>query len=130
MTKQYTDPFIPQFNLELNMTDPRSQSQSQSQSKNKDSLQNLVVLVPLSDESLDKLKKLCKVVHYHPDGNVPSEVMGEGEVWFTGTSAFPDIVKTVEDVPKARVLQLSSGMSLPRLAPAGKSDGHGHRHGD
>jgi hypothetical protein len=37
--------------------------------------------------------------------------MGEGEVWFTGTSAFPDIVKSVEDVPKARVLQLSSGTS-------------------
>ena len=114
MTKQYTDPTIPQFNLELDMTDPRPQSEGQqrshTESASKDSLQNLVVLVPLSDESLDKLKELCKVVHYHPDGNIPKKVMGEGEVWFTGTSAFPDVVETVEDVPKARVLQLSSGM--------------------
>ena len=115
MTKQYTDPTIPQFKLEFNMTDPRPQyqgrQQSHTESASKDSLQNLVVLVPLSDESLEKLKKLCKVVHYHPDGNIPKKVMGEGEVWFTGTSAFPDIVETVEDVPKARVLQLSSGTS-------------------
>lgn len=117
MTKQYTDPTIPQFNLELNMTDPRPQYQGQqhshTESASKDSLQNLVVLVPLSDESLDKLKKLCKVVHYHPDGKIPKNVIGEGEVWFTGTSAFPDVVETVEDVPKARVLQLSSGTSSP-----------------
>lgn len=120
MTKQYIDPTIPQFNLELNMTDPRPQFQGRQQSHiesaSKDSLQNLVVLVPLSDESLNKLKELCKVVHYHPDGKIPKRVMGEGEVWFTGTSAFPDVVETVEDVPKARVLQLSSGMSCSTLS--------------
>jgi hypothetical protein len=128
MTKQYTDPSIPQFKLELNMTDPRAQYHPRSESKS-ESLQNLVVLVPLSDGALDKLKKLCKVVHYHPDGNAPTEVMGEGEVWFTGTSAFPDIVKTVEDVPKARVLQLSSGMSPYSLNSLldGKVEGHVHR---
>jgi hypothetical protein len=75
-------------------------------------LENLVVLVPISSSSLDKLKDLCKVVHYHPDGQVPHKVFKEGEVWFCGTTPFPEEVKSVDDVPKARVLQLSSGKSI------------------
>jgi hypothetical protein len=80
-------------------------------------LDNLVILVPISPQSLDKLRSLCRTVHYYPyapsgGGKVPKHVLKEGEVWFCGTSAFPEEVGSVEDVPNARVLQLSSGQSL------------------
>ena len=38
-------------------------------------------------------------------------MLEEGEVWFTGTEAFPSVIKSIEDVPKARVVQLASGES-------------------
>jgi hypothetical protein len=82
-------------------------------------LQTLVITIPLTDPTLEKLHSHFPNIHYHPDGDLSKEkdgkVLREGEVWFTGIGAFPDVVESIEDVPKARVLQLMSGESYPLL---------------
>jgi hypothetical protein len=72
-------------------------------------------MVPLSDSSLDKLRKIFKKVHYHWDGIVPDHVRDEAEVWFSGVTAFPENVRSMGDIPRARILQLSSGTSSSPL---------------
>lgn len=85
-------------------------------------LQTLVVTVSLSPESIDKLKSLFKHVHYHPDAKVPKDVITKAEVWFTNWQGIPEVVETIDDIPKLRLLQLSSGSSdaRPRGAIEGK----------
>ena len=106
------------FYLDLTMTrhEPSSRSSSDSKPKVPDRyiLQTLVLLVPVSDQALEKLHEHFPNIHYFPDGDISKggkKVLEEGEVWFTGTEAFPSVIKSIEDVPKARVVQLASGES-------------------
>jgi hypothetical protein len=77
-------------------------------------LQTLVITIPLPDPTLEKLHSHFPNIHYFPDGDLSKDkkVLEEGEVWFTGTGAFPSEVEKIEDVPKAELLQLVSGRSL------------------
>jgi hypothetical protein len=72
-------------------------------------LQTLAVTVTLSPGSIDKLKKIFKTVHYHPDGKVPEKLLGDIEVWFANYAAFPEVVESLDQIPKVRLLQISSG---------------------
>jgi hypothetical protein len=105
----------PTFYLDLTMTrhDPYSRSYPKPKVPDRYILQTLVITIPLSDQTLEKLRYHFPNIHYHPDGKVSKggKALKEGEVWFTGTGAFPDVVEKIEDVPKARVLQLASGQS-------------------
>jgi hypothetical protein len=42
-------------------------------------------------------------------------VRDEAEVWFSGVTAFPENVRSMGDIPRARILQLSSGTSSSPL---------------
>lgn len=74
-------------------------------------LQTLAITVTLTPGSIDKLKKLFKTVHYYPTGQVPKKLLGEIEVWFGTWAGFPEVVERLEEIPKVRILQISSGMS-------------------
>jgi len=80
-------------------------------------LQTLVITIPLTDATLEKLHLHFPNIHYFPDADLSKDkkVLKEGEVWFTGTGAFPGVVETIEDVPKAKLLQLVSGEYLSLL---------------
>lgn len=74
-------------------------------------LQTLAITVSLSPESIDKFKKLFKTVHYYPEGDIPKKLLGEIEVWFASWFAFPEVVESLDEIPRLRILQLSSGRS-------------------
>jgi hypothetical protein len=102
----------PTFYLDITMTRHEPTYYPKPKVPDRYILQSLVITIPLSDEALAKLRNHFPTIFYHPDGNVSEKdgkALKEGEVWFTGTGAFPGIVKSIEDVPKARVVQLASG---------------------
>jgi len=107
---------IPTLYLDLTMTRHESRMESYPKPKVPDRymLQTLVITIPLTDPTLEKLHLHFPNIHYYPDGDLSKDkkVLGEGEVWFTGTGAFPGVVEKIEDVPKARLLQLVSGKSI------------------
>lgn len=78
-------------------------------------LDTLVVTAPISDTKLRELKKAFKVVHNYPGGeNVPAEVIEEAQIWYTTWMGLPKSVKTIEEVPNTKAIQLSSG-KIPNL---------------
>ena len=74
-------------------------------------LQTLAITVNLSPESVDKFKKLFKTVHYYPTGAVPKHLLKDVEVWFATWAGFPEVVESLDQIPKVRILQISSGTS-------------------
>lgn len=103
----------PTFYLDLKMTrHEHTRSYPKPKVPDRYILQTLVITLPISNESLEKLHLHFPNIHYRPNGQLDRKVMGEGEVWFTGFTAFPASVGTIEDIPKARVLQLTSGTSF------------------
>lgn len=74
-------------------------------------LQTLAITVALSPESIDKFKTLFKTVHYYPTGQVPKALLADIEVWFANWAGFPEVVESLDQIPKVRILQISSGAS-------------------
>ena len=70
----------------------------------------------ITPESLEKLKKTFKTVHYYPDCDLPKRYWEETEVWYTRYVGFPGDVR-LGDIPNTKVLQLASGMFLPSPLP-------------
>lgn len=68
----------------------------------------LILNWPVSDEALAKLRDTFTTVHYHPEGDVPDQAKKEGDVWFSRWAGLPNDLK-LEEVPKLRLLQLTSG---------------------
>lgn len=69
--------------------------------------------IKLSDEALEKLRKVFIKVHYHPDNHVPKEEWKNIEIWYSRYDGFPQEIQRVEDIPRTRAIQLTSGMSSP-----------------
>lgn len=72
-------------------------------------LQTLAITVNLSPESIEKFKKLFKTVHYYPTGAIPKHLLKDVEVWFATWAGFPEVVESLNQIPKVRILQISSG---------------------
>jgi hypothetical protein len=111
---------IPTLYLDLTMTrHEETRSYPKPKVPDRYMLQTLVITVPLTDPTLEKLRLHFPNIHHFPNGELSKEkdgkVLREGEVWFTGIGAFPSVVESIEDVPKARVLQLMSGEFSPLL---------------
>ena len=80
-------------------------------------LRNLVITKSdLSPTMIDTLKQRFERVGVYPDGKVPEEEVREADVWFSEPFGFPsDVVGTLSDIPRLKLLQISSGqlMILP-----------------
>ncbi|ORY21380.1 D-isomer specific 2-hydroxyacid dehydrogenase [Naematelia encephala] len=68
----------------------------------------LAVCANISKSKLDELKKEFHTVHYHPDAKIPDEILKDIDIWFTRYLGFPANVKSLEQIPKTRLLQLTS----------------------
>ncbi|ORX39585.1 D-isomer specific 2-hydroxyacid dehydrogenase [Kockovaella imperatae] len=72
-------------------------------------LQTLALLYKVSDETLDRVKKTFKTVHYHPDGSpISKEHLAEIEVWAATWRGLPEEVESLDELKKTKLVQLMS----------------------
>jgi hypothetical protein len=70
---------------------------------------NVVITVPLADWKLEQVRPHAINLHYHPDGQVPTEVLAKADIWFTSWTGFPKDVTSLDQIPQTKVIQLTSG---------------------
>lgn len=73
--------------------------------------EDVVITAPIAQWKLDEILPLAARVHYHPDNKVPDDVLKQAEIWFTTWTGFPSNVTQLDQIPKTRVIQLTSGES-------------------
>lgn len=74
-----------------------------------DSFESVVITVTLSQWKLAEVRRLFKNVFYHPDGKVPEEHLALVDIWYTSWLGLPKDIKTISQIPRTRIVQLSSG---------------------
>jgi len=76
------------------------------------------VVVSVEPESLIKLQKVFKKVHYHPNGNIPVDAAKEAQLWLTSNKAIPANVAPIAELPNLRHIQLVSAGAEKALPTA------------
>lgn len=66
----------------------------------------------ISLAKLDEIRAAFKTVHYHPDGQVPDDHLAEVDMWFTSWTGLPPNVTSLKQIPRTKVIRLSSGQCL------------------
>ena len=74
-------------------------------------LTNLIITIPNTSIALrDRFEKRFRSVHIASDGTpIPPDVLSSADVWFAFHTGLTPDVKSLEDIPKLRLLQLVSG---------------------
>lgn len=67
------------------------------------------VTMPISKSKLAQLEEHFPRVLYRPDGKVSDEELQEVDMWYTSWTGLPTNVETLDQIPRTRVVQLSSG---------------------
>lgn len=63
----------------------------------------------ISEPALDKLRKFFKTVHYFVnDEPISSEILGSTEILFTGGGKLTKHIKSLDDLPKLKHIQMGS----------------------
>ncbi|WVW86486.1 hypothetical protein I302_108534 [Kwoniella bestiolae CBS 10118] len=84
---------------------------------------NAVITVEVSESKLEEVKRVYKNVYYHPDENVPEEELKVADIWFATWTGLPTCVKSLDQIPNMKVLQLSSaGANKALYSPIMSSD--------
>lgn len=73
-----------------------------------DPFESVVITVTLSDRKLAEVRRVFKNVFYHPDGKVPEEHLALVDIWYTSWLGLPKDIKTISQIPRTRIVQLSS----------------------
>ncbi|RSH87130.1 hypothetical protein EHS25_003621 [Saitozyma podzolica] len=76
----------------------------------------VAVAVEIFPEGLDKLRGTFKTVHYHPDGDVPSEVASSVQLLLTTNKGLPPKFKSVQELPRLQHVQMISAGADKALA--------------
>lgn len=72
-------------------------------------LDTLLVTKANSPAALDKMRSTFKTVHYYPDNaSIPSDALQTSQMLFTGGGKFASSIKSLEDLPKLRHIQMAS----------------------
>jgi hypothetical protein len=74
-------------------------------------LDTLCCTVNLSSSKLDEIKPNFKTVHFHPDKNIPKDVLADIDVWFTHGTGIPGDITDIEAIPRTKLIQITSGGS-------------------
>ena len=74
-------------------------------------LTNIIVSVPkINNATLDRLHKRFQSVYIASDDTpIPPDVLSSAHVWFAYYFGLTKEVKSLDDIPKLRLLQLASG---------------------
>ncbi|KAK6909226.1 oxidoreductase [Kwoniella mangroviensis CBS 10435] len=80
--------------------------------------ENAVITVELSDSKLEEVKKAYQNVYYHPDGQVPEHHLKVADIWYANWSGFPPCVAALGQIPRVKILQLSSAGANDALQSA------------
>jgi hypothetical protein len=75
-----------------------------------DGYHHAAVTVVLSDGKLDEVKAKFEHVHYYPHGDFPDELLDRIDIWYTSWLGLPEKVKDVGQVPRTKIVQMSSGV--------------------
>lgn len=75
---------------------------------------NAVITAPIAKWKLAEIRQHAVTVHYHPDGEVPTSVLEQADIWFTTWTGFPESVTELEQIPRTKVIQLTSGALLAK----------------
>lgn len=71
--------------------------------------EDVAVIAAISEEKLKQIKKVSQNVHYYPEGNFPVDLLAHIDIWYTTWTGLPSNVTRLEQVPRTKVVQLSSG---------------------
>ena len=85
------------------------------------SYDDVVITVPIADWKLEEVRPHATRIHYHPDGIVPNDVLQQADIWFTSWTGFPKYVTSLDQIPRTKVIQLTSGES--DYCVIGRADG-------
>jgi hypothetical protein len=75
------------------------------------------VTMPISKSKLAQLEERFPRVLYRPDGKVSDDELKEVDIWYTSWTGLPANVETLDQIPRTRVVQLSSGKSADIHVP-------------
>jgi hypothetical protein len=67
------------------------------------------VIMPISADRVAKLEACFPRVLYRPDAKVSADEAAQVDVWYTTWTGLPDWVERLEQIPRTRAVQLSSG---------------------
>ncbi|WRT69930.1 uncharacterized protein IL334_006921 [Kwoniella shivajii] len=70
--------------------------------------ENVIITVELSNKKLQEVKESYPNVFYHPKGEVPKEHMEVADIWYTNWHGLPSSVNSLDQIPRTKILQLSS----------------------
>lgn len=70
---------------------------------------NAAVTVELSDSKLNEVKAVFENVHYYPKGDFPEELFDQIDIWYTSWLGLPEKVKHISQIPRTKIVQMSSG---------------------
>lgn len=72
-------------------------------------LDTLLVTKANSEAALAKMRSSFKTVHYYPDNApIPPEVLQSSEMLYTGGGRFSSSIKSLEDMPGLKHIQMAS----------------------
>lgn len=67
------------------------------------------IIAEVSQSKLAQLQKRFERVIYRPDEKVTDEELKEVDIWFTTWTGLPSNVERLEQIPRTKAVQLSSG---------------------
>ena len=70
-----------------------------------------IVGVQLTEASVAKIRTAFTTVHFYPNGDIPKDLLKDVDVFFSRNVGLPGWINSAEMVPRARLIQLTSGMS-------------------
>lgn len=74
------------------------------------------ITAPVTAAKLEAVKKAFKTVHFHPHNDVPSDLIPEVDVWYTTWTGLPKEVTSLSQIPRTKIVQLSSAGANDWLA--------------
>lgn len=69
----------------------------------------VAITAPISRAKVEQIKHAADKVYFYPDGDVPPEISRQVNIWYTTWTGFPSSITDPGQVPKTKMIQLSSG---------------------
>ena len=77
-----------------------------------DEYRTACVIAPICESKLAEIRRVYPNVLYRPDSDVSDEELREIDIWYATWTGLPPSVTSVEQVPRTKAIQLSSGACL------------------